>query len=194
MKVSRSELIELFAELGVPTAQGWSEEKLRKRVAQLPDIESRPKSSEMKTLHSNLLELLEENLPVNITGFDEADTEKPARAAKPAKATKTSKASSEKNGHATKAEKNGHAVKEKKTSKRGTGVCATIIATLQAASEAKPVTKQQILTVLAKKFPEREPQRMKRTIAGIRTWIRDEKGLPVKMSEDKKGFWIPVGK
>ncbi len=192
MKVSRSELIELFAELGVPTAQGWGEIKLRKRLSQLPDIESRPKTQEMKDLHSNLLELLEEDAEIKITGFEEAAVEETEVKEKQ---TRPAKAHTEKNGRSAKNGKVGRgktsAEKPAVVAGKHPGIWRAIVDVLRKGSEEKPVTKAQILAVLVKKFPDRDPNGMKRTIAGLRTKLPGEKGVPLKVTDGGKGFWCP---
>lgn len=74
------------------------------------------------------------------------------------------------------------------------GVLAKMVECLEAASEKSPVTKESILEVLVKAFPDREEAKMKSTLSmqmpsGLRTEkkiILGSKTLP----EGRKGYWI----
>jgi len=69
------------------------------------------------------------------------------------------------------------------------GVIATIIDVLRAASEQRPVTKEQVLDKLCKRFTERPREHMKATVSmQVKSGLRIEKQLEV--SENEKGFWL----
>lgn len=71
------------------------------------------------------------------------------------------------------------------------GVVATIIeCLLRAHQETEPVTKAEILEVCTKRFPERDPMKMKSTIANFPTWIPIERNVEVHKDSESGGFWI----
>jgi len=78
-----------------------------------------------------------------------------------------------------------------KVTKAKPGVCKCIIEALEAASKDKPVTKEQILEVLVKTFPERTREAMKNTIGGyVPSGIKAEKKRQCE-NDGKGGFWLP---
>jgi hypothetical protein len=69
------------------------------------------------------------------------------------------------------------------------GVVAKIVEVLKAASAKKPVTKDDILKVLVKEFPDRDPRAMKSTISSqVPSCLKTEKGLVCK--SNAKGWWL----
>jgi len=73
----------------------------------------------------------------------------------------------------------------KKAGKKGPGVIATIIQSIT----KKHRTKKQILKILAKTFPEREPEKMMKTInVQVPSRLRKDKGLEIEKTE--KGYKI----
>ena len=106
-------------------------------------------------------------IPVN--GTKEVASPKPKAKAKKTKSSKSSKSS-----------------KTKETKAKKPGVIATIVSTIQ---DHGPVTKEKILQVLTKKFPEREPESMAKTInAQVPNRINKEKGLNIIKTE--KGYKV----
>ena len=75
-----------------------------------------------------------------------------------------------------------------KRGKRGVGVCSTILDCVKAASAKHPVTVEDVLEVLIEKFPERDPNKMRRTVAGFPSWI--ESYYKVKLHRQGKTYWI----
>lgn len=76
---------------------------------------------------------------------------------------------------------------EKGEPARKVGVGASIEEFLRAASEAKPITKQQILAKLEKRFPDRRPEGMLITVTAHMRVLR-ERGVEVSKNDD--GYWI----
>ena len=88
---------------------------------------------------------------------------------------------------------------KKKPAKKGTGpkkvgIIATVVAALEKASEKKPLTRDQALSLLEKKFPEREADGMKKTVMiQLPGQLRKKgKAIEEKMMKDgkTKGYWI----
>ncbi|WP_286764260.1 MULTISPECIES: hypothetical protein [Rhodopirellula] len=86
------------------------------------------------------------------------------------------------------------AAKTKPTSSKpkGTGVIATIIEVLSKATKTKPVTKDALLTQLEKRFPDRAPEAMKRTInCQVPSRLLSDKQIKVQSNDAKpRGYWI----
>jgi hypothetical protein len=71
---------------------------------------------------------------------------------------------------------------------KGTGVIKSIVEFLKAASATAPITKEQLVAKLAKRFPDREPDSMTRTVnVQIGTRIEREQGITVKKNDE--GYW-----
>ena len=77
----------------------------------------------------------------------------------------------------------------KKAGGKGPGVIASIVEFLQAATEAKPISKQRILEKLVERFPDRKPGSMRTTI-GLQCshFLKKLKGLDVR--RNSSGYWI----
>lgn len=85
------------------------------------------------------------------------------------------------------------APKSKATDKlKGPGVITSIIEVLSKATETKPVTKEDLLAQLVKRFPDRTPEAMTRTITcQVPSRLLKEKGIKVQSNDDKsRGYWI----
>jgi hypothetical protein len=71
------------------------------------------------------------------------------------------------------------------------GIIASIVEFLQGATEAKPITKEKILTKLEKRFPDRSADAMKKTVnVQVPNRIVNDKKLTVHKDKDGKGYWI----
>jgi hypothetical protein len=78
----------------------------------------------------------------------------------------------------------------KDTPTKGPGVIATLLDDLRKATKDKPLTKEALLERLTKKFPDREPDSMKKTInCQVPGRIAKEQGVKVHRNEEG-GFWI----
>lgn len=87
------------------------------------------------------------------------------------------------------------AAKEKKESKpRGKGVIYTVVKLLSQATEKQPVSKAQIVAVLTKKFPDRDPDNMTTTVnSQINGQLKANKNVVLGKKEKKDGttgYWI----
>lgn len=80
-------------------------------------------------------------------------------------------------------------IKKTKQTKK-IGVIASIIEFLGAASEEKPLSKDRLLAKLAKRFPDRNPESMLRTInVQVPTRLRTDKNIFVQRAE-QGGYFI----
>jgi hypothetical protein len=72
---------------------------------------------------------------------------------------------------------------------KGPGVIASIVEFLQAASAKSALSKEALLGKLAKRFPDRSPDCMAKTInAQVPGRLRKERELDVQKNDD--GYWI----
>ena len=79
--------------------------------------------------------------------------------------------------------------KEQRQRAKGPGVIASIVEYLQAATATKPITKDKMCARLAKRFPERSPDAMMKTInCQVPTRIVNEKQIKVKKNEN--GYYV----
>lgn len=70
------------------------------------------------------------------------------------------------------------------------GVVLKIVETLRSASKKKPATKESILAVLVKAFPERDPKAMIKTVSSqVNGAMKAEKGIDVS-TDGAGGYWI----
>lgn len=76
---------------------------------------------------------------------------------------------------------------------KGPGVIASIAEFLCAASKAKPITKDQLLAKLVKRFPDRGEAQLKTTL-NCQLGARIEKGKGIKITRDDDGGVWAVAK
>ena len=75
-----------------------------------------------------------------------------------------------------------------KSNRKPVGIIQTIVECLQKASADKPVTREQLLARLTKRFPSRNPVAMSRTVnCQLGRRMFDERGVRVKKND--KGYW-----
>lgn len=202
MKLSRSDAVALMEALDYKTAARWSVKKLADKITGLPDILDEETEVEDKKLAKLLKKVLnavenEDEIVVLEDEAEEEETEEEAPKPKKKSAKKAvkrgSKKASEDEAEDEAEEEESVPVKSKPAKKgpgkRGVGVIATIIAELRKANAKKPTTKEKILAVLVKKFPDRDPKAMKSTISSqVPSGLRTEKGLVVQSND--KGVWL----
>lgn len=182
MEVKRSEAETLTEELGMSGAKKWSDDKLVSRLKKLSELvdDDTELSKGSKNLYDAIQTSLEEEQDITIAAEKAAKPTKPAKEEKPAKGAKKKDEKPAK----------GKATKEKKEkAPKKPGVIATMIECLRAANSKKPTTKDAILKILVKKFPDREERAMKSTLnSQIPSGLKAEKNLIVKSND--KGYWL----
>ncbi len=205
MKLSMTKLQSLFLALGFETADKWDAKKMASKIEKLPSLaqgDAEIPDEEDKKFLDKILKAVEAEEELEIEddteeeeeeGAEEAEGEEEEEAAdedgeeeeKPAK--KKSKKDKKEKGE--KKEKKAKKSKEPK----GPGVIATIVECLTAASEKKPASKEHMLKVLVKRFPDRSEDGMKSTInIQVPGRLANEKDLKIKKND--KGYWISSGK
>lgn len=200
-KVTKEAGSALLVELGFKQAPNYNAVRLQERLSKLDTIvdgadsedAKKVKTPGSKKLLAAVLGAIERGEEITVVGKGDkpekaaaASDEKPAKKAKQAEPEEEEKP--KKKAGKEKAEK---AAPEKKAKKPG--VCATIRECLENASEKKPATKEGILKVLVKRFPEREERAMKSTVGGFPSWAPSY--FKVKLKDDGEGgYWIAGAK
>lgn len=202
MQVERNDLNEIFKALGKPTAHEWPRKRFAEKVTQLPELaEAKPDavtsmSDSLQEVLAGVTAALADNEGVEVT-YPEEETAN-ANAAK-VKAKKKAKKGADPEKEA-KEQRKKKAAKEaagrppqlaKAESKDGKGVIATIIDVLKEANVKEPVTRDDILKKLVKKFPKRDPKSMRVTVISQVPLRIKKRGENLRSSP--KGYWISKG-
>tara|TARA_R100000808_G_scaffold6960_1_gene20340 strand:- start:4095 stop:4685 length:591 start_codon:yes stop_codon:yes gene_type:complete len=195
MNVNVKAATKLFVDLGFPTASKWSAARLEKKIEGLPDIiDEDTEAGDSEDLLEKILAALDDDEGVKVV--DSVPTEKeeeevevkfilgPGEGDKPPKKKKKKKEEPKEEP-----KEESKPLPEKKPIRKG-GVIATIVEILEAASEKKPITKEDILGKLIKKFPGKEPASMMSTIkTQVPSRLKLAKGIIVEKNNEG-GWWI----
>lgn len=184
IQVSKARMVELLTAVGFKNAAKMKLSQLQQNAEKYGDIDGiddvKIEDKQLNKLHNELVTAFDKKKEVQVVeeGADE----------KLAKATGSK-------GKGDKGEEKEEGTKKKGPQKaggeKGPGVIGTIIELLQKADENKPVSKDQILKELSKRFPDRDADGMKKTInIQLPTRIRKDKGFEVLKNEN--GYWIDV--
>ena len=68
------------------------------------------------------------------------------------------------------------------------GICIFVVDMLKGRSSKRPITKQEMIDRVVKRFPTRDPNKMEATIKRFTYWVPKNHGYTVLKS--KKGYWI----
>jgi hypothetical protein len=179
-KFKRSELVDLFAALGCETASGWNPSRWQQS---LKEVESfHPEDGDFKlsdahqALYDQIKDCADQDIEVENDMKDAAPAKTPAAAKPKANGKPAPKAAAKGPAKPAPAAK---ILPFKKA--EGPGVIATIGKILGDASSDKPVTKGDILAKLVKAFPDRDSDKMAKTIAlQVPNRIGKERGIKVQ--------------
>lgn len=141
----------------------------------LNDLEQQPEEgSKAADLFKDVKEAFENDEEVELVA--EGGSSKPA-------ADKKGAAKAGKSGSGKKPAKGG-----KSGENRGPGVIDVIAEVLKGASKKKPVSKDDIVKQLAKRFTDRDPEKMRKTVnAQVPSRIARDRKIKVQSSDD--GYW-----
>ncbi len=174
LAVRRKDLIAVFIMAGWRTANKWSDARLLEKLDMLKILD-RPENA----MHARICNAVAEGRPVEWSGTPKgvkyrdvipevisSDKEIEAKIL-PLKAFITSH-------------------------NRQPGIYATLLRVLQRASKAAPVTKVQLLEMMIEKFPERDADGMRATIARcVPSYFTKKKGVTIK-SNPSGGYWMEM--
>ena len=188
-KVTKKALVKLFVDLGFPTATKWAVSRLQTKVEGLPDIiDEDTDAGESQELLDNLLVALDNEDEISVQEKEDASPEKEDASpekedASPEKETFTAGPEDPETEPPKSKPKSTDNGKPKKV-----GVIASIVEILSAASETNPISKENLLHFLEKRFPERESKAMVSTISTqVPSRLKSAKGIIV--SKDNEGGW-----
>lgn len=200
LKVAREDAVKLFAELDYPAAAKWSKKRLQEKLTgldELVDEDTETETKESQKLMESVLKAIEDKTTIELefgeeSGKDDGEEEKESKG-KGGKGKGKEKES--KGGKQPKGEKGkGGSSKGKKEKKEsGPGVIASIIEFLKGATKTKPLTKKQLVELLAKRFPDRTAEAMEKTVnVQVPNRLRVDKDIEVesKDTDDGKAYWI----
>lgn len=193
MQVKRSEAVALFEAFGLETAKGWKPSQMVDNLKQIDDFV--PEDFDPAALSDDLRGFMEVVKDANSNSSD-FEIENDMKDEKPA-AKKPAAKPAAKAGAAPKP-----AIPPKPAA--GPGVIGTIVKILGDATEAKPVTKDEILAKLVKAFPGRQPEAMMKTVSlQLPNRIGRERGIEVQTTkvtrkredgekQEYTGYWLDV--
>lgn len=201
MKVKRSALIPLLVAMGWGPAAKFDKKKLLEKIESIPkflnDKEAQPETDDQRDLQKQLVAALEKKDDIEIDMEDDKKDDAPKGKGK-GKAAAEKKDDPDRKPTADDKkddDKDKKPAKKKDDAPKKPGVIATIIEQLKKGNKADPVTKDEILKVCVKRFPERQEAAMKSTInSQIPSGLKTEKNLEVKvveLKEGKKGYYLP---
>ena len=185
MKFSRSEIVDLFLHLGHPEAYYWSVKDAQRA---LDDPEGLSRYAVGADLQS--VQILHRMIGAKIKGHKLWVRSEPFWKTPPRPKDEPKKPRRPK----TLAEKLASYAKHPKRIYPHRGVTRVILQELRTATEAQPVTKEIILNVLSREFPDRDVEKMRTTVNNLVPGrFRNEYGLPVQRrmtGNGRYGFWI----
>lgn len=186
MKFLRSDIVELCEALGFKTAAKWPKPKMMTKLKEIVDTAKdggvELESEKLQGILGRLVVAKEFEVVASQEELGEAAAEAPEKEVEEV----VEEAAEAEETEAPK--KKGKKI-EKAGDGKGPGVIGSIVEFLTAASEEKPISKDQILKKLEGRFPDRPAESMKRTInVQIPARIQKEKKVVVKKND--KGYWI----
>ena len=188
LEVTTLQAVALFEALGFKTARKWDPDRLQAKLAEIDEAPNDLGDEALNELVDKILGA--DKIVVIAPEAEEPEPEEPeaeepeAEEAEPEEpeAPKTKKGKGKGKAAPAKTGKTKTPAKKAGTGKPKVGVISTIIDCLK----SKPHTKDQLLAVLTKKFPDREPDGMKQTI-NIQVPSRLKTDKDLKVVRDDKG-------
>lgn len=196
--VKAKEEITITTEAAEETPKSEKSEKKAKKPAADDDDDDEPAPKKQKAAAKDEEEEDEEPAPKKKAkpAADEDDEEEDEDA-KPAK-KKAAAADDDDEEEEEAPKKKGKAPPKSAGGEGKPGVIATIVNTLKAATEDKPVTKKKILKVLVAAFPDRDESSMQKTVnVQVPNRVKADKKLnvvSVELEGGKVGYYIAEGK
>lgn len=188
VKLYRKTVVSLMEFLGWKSAENWDNDRLAERLQKINDVYDeddlgKPEDEKVANALVDVLAGIEDGSEFEVVDGEEA---KAKDGSDDETAEKTEK---DEGDFFDEAEKKEDEKPKKEKKEKRPGVIATIAEVLEGASEEKPVTKDDILKVLVKKFPDREADSMKKTInVQVPTQLRNKKDINVQKNE--KGYYV----
>ena len=196
-QVTMSRAIKIFEALGFKTASKWNAIKLQKKLGKLHElvegVELDPKN--LKKVNQ-ILRAQNEGKKIIVVDVDDVvagkqreqdvkDAQKRAVTREQERKTKTvkkEKAMAKKNAKKKQAKKQAKKAVKAKDEKKKPGV---IMSVLEFVKEQAPISERKILSLLKKRFPDKNVESMERTIPRVPNYLAREKGIDVIGKDDK---------
>lgn len=187
LKMKKETVVRVFEALGYKTAKNWEVERLEKKVNGLSELIKDSKHPDIED--SRTKKALTAILKADKVIIDKPETEKVQEVEKktekkesvdvPVDVPTQKKPTQKKKVSKKKSIANKKTVEKtiKKISTKGPGVIATIIECLK----KRPTTREAILNVLVKRFPDRDKSKMETTVkCAVPSYLQRKMGLEVK--------------
>jgi len=201
MQVLRDEMVELFQGMGYKNAKKWNKGRMDRHITELismaqeSNINVEIGTENEQELNVLLLKVVESNEEIEVVmemkACQEEETEPQEEVETEEDDEEVETGSQEEEEVTNKSSKKGKKNKESGGDKKEkkVGVIASIIEFYKEASEKEPITAGQVLDKLAKRFPERDPNSMKKTI-NVQTVgrLKSERDLELHKVDGK--LWI----
>lgn len=176
MKVDSTELRKVFVACGVASAKKWNAKKLQAKIKRLPTLKDKEiEDDETAGLFEDIKGSLDKGEIPEV--YDNDNETKPAKG----------------EGKKGKAKAGGKTGRQGRAGKNGApGIIESIIEFLRTGTSGRPLTKDEVLKRLTKRFPDRSADAMKTTISiQIPSRIKSDRGIVVRKNEN--GYWIEGG-
>ncbi len=187
LAIKKERAIKLFKVLGFKTADTWSDTQLQKKIKNLPEL-----ADGVDIKNPKVKKLLKKILKADSVRIksDEESKEKLETTMSKKKKTETSKKAKKQSKEVETKKKETKKKETKKTVKKNkvkkVGVITSILEIIQ---NSGPISKEQILTKLIKRFPDRDEVGMTKTIsAQVPNRLSKEK--KVKIQKNNKGKYF----
>jgi hypothetical protein len=176
MRLAKQTAVGLLEEAGFPKAKKYSVEKLTEELKAVLELQEPPEfeDDELSGIFDDLAKAFGKGK--EITVVDDTAEEEPEEDKKKKTKKNSADAPSSKEGK-----------KGRKSS--GGGVIATIIEILKTTTAKKPLSKDEIVQRLVKKFPDREEKSMASTVM-IQCGGRLQKEGKLEVKKNEKGYYV----
>ena len=205
MQITRERALKLFSYFNYKTAGKWSSKRMEGKLAKLPD------SIDIKLVKNSKVEaILKEIINASSIEVTSADKEKKVdvKVTIPTKLKTTKKTakkkttagpvSKKKETKKTVSKKTGKKKKSrfskkkqaKTTTKKTEKTPGVIMSVLEFIQKDGPISGKNILAKLVKRFPDRDPESMERTVPRVPNHLATEKGIKTIRKNDKGKYYI----
>jgi len=200
-EVTKTRAIRIFEALGFKTAGTWDVIRLQKKIRNLPNlVEGANFTSKMQRKVDVILRALEREQKITVVDIEDAEAakgrEKDVEAARKRevvrkaekKAKDKSKTKTEEKEAAKKEDTKKKAKKAVATKEKKPGLMMSMYEFIQI---HQPISAKKILSLLKKRFPDKNSESMERCIPRYPKCLADSRGI-TDIGQDNKGYYIIV--
>jgi len=200
LTISKTRAVKIFEAIGFRTANKWDEAHLQKRLVKLEVLVEGTELDEKTQKRVNeVLQAQKEGITVIVIDVEKVESGKQLECDIKAAKKRDVERKVDKRKQTEKKEKNMTEKKKQKTkaskkqkqrivekTKKNPGV---IMSVLEFVKNQGPISDKEILALLKKRFPDRNPETMERTIPQIPGYLSRKKGIN-NIKTDDKGRYI----